>query len=294
MRLQSRALTPARLGAIAPAARSRGVTWQPRVRGAAGRRPAARLLLAAALLMPAGPLGAQTPEERGAAGEGHVRLMEQALEQAVRRGVDTVEQRLPAPAPGLIFFAGAIQARGFVVDDYGLFFDVEYPVVRRSILWSMGLIEPLDGGMARSLHNLRLRVLELPAAPARSALEQALRALERLPRPAPASPESAPGPEQPPVAREAERLPTAAAALEAFYQAVLRGALADAVVAHGGALPPGALADREWLAIGARDGRVRRGGERRTLQLRIRGGHLRALRDGRVSLEDTRARIEVR
>ena len=271
-----------------------GVAARPSGR-AGGGPPLAPFIVAAALLLAAGPAGAQQREDRGVPGaERQVRLMEQALEQAVRRGVDAVERRLPAPVPGLIFFAGTIQARGFVVDGYGLFFDVEYPVVRRSILWSIGAIEQLDGGMAHSLANLRRRVLEMPAGPARSALEQALRDLEHLTRSPRAVPETAAGSDPPAGAREDGPLPTAAADLEAFYQAALQGALADAVVAYGGAMPPGALADGEWLTVAARDGRGRRVGERRTLQLRIRGGHLSALRDGRLSVEDTRNRIEVR
>ena len=269
---------------------------QSHVHGVADRiPPLARFILAAALLLPAGPAGAQPQEDHGVpAAERQVRLMEPALEQAVRRGVDAVEQRLRAPVPGLIFFAGTIQARGFVVDGYGLFFDVEYPVVRRSILWSMGAIEQFDGGMTQSLEDLRLHALEMPAGPARSALEQAVRELERLTRPPVAMPETAAGSDPTDGGREQRRLPTAAADLEAFYHAALQGALADALVAYGGAMPPGALADGEWLTVAARDGRGRRAGERRTLRLRIRGGHLSELRDGRLSAEDARARIEIR
>ena len=276
---------------------------QSHIRGVEGRPPGgtdaaplpASFIIAAALLLIAGPAAAQPRTDSGVSdAERQIRLMEQALEQAVRRGVDAVEQRLRAPVPGLIFFAGTIQARGFVVDGYGLFFDVEFPVVRRSILWSIGAIEHFDGGMAQSLANLRRRVLEMPAGPARAALEQALRELERLTRPPAAVPETAADAEPPAGARDERPLPTAAADLEAFYHAALQGALADALVAYGGAMPPGALADGDWLSVAARDGRGRRAGARRTLQLRIRGGHLSALRDGRLSVEDTRDRIEVR
>ena len=268
----------------------RGVGSRPR-----GRPPLATHLLAAALLLPAGSAAGQPPEERGVpATERQIRLMEQALEQAVRRGVDAVEQRLPAPIPGLIVFAGTIQARGFSVDGYGLFFDVEYPVVRRSILWSIGAIEPFDGGMAQSLANLRRRVLAMPAGPARSALEQALRELERLTRSPAAGPETAAGLNPPAGESAARPAPTAAAELEEFYHAAVQGSLADALVAYGSAMPAGALAGGEWLTVAARDGRGRRTGERRTLQLRIRGLDLGALRDGRLSLEDARARIERR
>lgn len=273
---------------------------EPRVAPRTARRPRSKPplathLLAAALLLPAGSASGQPPAVRGVPDtERQIRVMEQALEQAVRRGVDAVEQRLPAPIPGLIVFAGTIQARGFSVDGYGLFFDVEYPVVRRSILWSIGAIEPFDGGMAQSLANLRRRVLEMPVGPARSALEQALRELERLTRPPAAGRETAAGQDPPAGERAARPAPTAAAELEEFYHAAVQGALADALVAFGSAMPAGALAGGEWLTVAARDGRGRRAGERRTLQLRIRGLDLGALRDGRLSLEDARARVEHR
>ena len=272
---------------------------QSNLRGVAGRPPAraplAPFVLGAALLLAAGPAAGQQQKDRGEPGaERQIRLIEQALEQAVRRGVDAVEQRLPAPVPGLIFLAGTIQARGFALDGYGLFFDVEYPVVRRSILWSIGAIERLDGGMAQSLENLRRRVLEMPAGPARSALEQALREMERLTRSPAAVPETAADADPPASAGDDRPFPAAAADLEAFYQAALQGALADALVAYGAAMPPGALANGEWLTVAARDGRGLRGGERRTLQLRISGGDLSALREGRLSVADIRARIEIR
>ena len=228
------------------------------------------------------------------AAERQVRLIEQGLEQAVRRGVDALEQRLPAPLPGLVVFAGTIRARGFVVDGYGLFFDVEFPVVRRSILWSITAMRQHDSAMAQSLANLRRRVLEMPPGLARSTLEDMIHELERATRtPAFARGSEAPS-DDPDGTRSESPAPPAPADLEAFYRAALQGELADALVAYGGALPPGALADSEWLTVAARDGRGRPTGARRTLQLRILGGHLRALRDGRLTVEDTRSRIEIR
>ena len=131
------------------------------------------LLVLAGVLLCAVPAAGQ-PAADGSlpAAERQVRLIEQGLEQAVRRGVDALEQRLPAPLPGLVVFAGTIRARGFVVDGYGLFFDVEFPVVRRSILWSITAMRQHDSAMAQSLANLRRRVLEMPPGLARSTLEE--------------------------------------------------------------------------------------------------------------------------
>ena len=82
---------------------------------------------------------------------------------------------------------------------------------------------------------------------------------------------------------------------EELYRTALREALTDALMMHGGALP-GTLGDFEWLTVAARDARAARvrAGERPTLQIRVRGGDLAALRDGRLSLEEARGRVETR
>ena len=254
------------------------------------------LALAGVLLCAVPAAGQPAGDASPPAAERQVRLIEQGLEQAVRRCVDAVEQRLPAPLPGVVVFAGTIRARGFVVDGYGLFFDVEFPVVRRSILWSIGAMRRRDGAMARSLADLRRRVVEMPPGVGRSALEDAIRELERLTRIPAFTGASGAGAEDPSGPPSERPEPTAAADLEDFYRKTLQGELAAALVAYGGTMPPGALGDGEWLTVAARDGRRRPAGgvERRTLQLRIRGGHLRALRDGRLTVEDTHSRIEIR
>ena len=251
------------------------------------------LALAGVLLCAPPAAGQPAADGPRPAAERQVRLIEQGLERAVRRGVDALEQRLPAPLPGLVVFAGTIRARGFVVDGYGLFFDVEFPVVRRSILWSINAMRQHDGAMAQSLANLRRRVLEMPPGLARSTLEEMVHELERATRTPAFARGSETAADDPGGARGESPAP-AAADLEAFYRGALQGELADALVAYGGALPPGALADAEWLTVAARDGRNRPAGARRTLQLRILGAHLRALRDGRLSVEDTHSRVEIR
>ncbi len=253
-----------------------------------------RFALAGVLLCAVPAAGQPAADGSLPAAERQVRLIEQGLEQAVRRGVDALEQRLPAPLPGLVVFAGTIRARGFVVDGYGLFFDVEFPVVRRSILWSITAMRQHDSAMAQSLATLRRRVLEMPPGLARSTLEDMVHELERATRTPAFGRGSEAAPDDPDGTRSESPAPTAPADLEAFYRAALQGELAAALVAYGGALPPGALADGDWLTVAARDGRGRRAGARRTLQLRILGGHLRALRDGRLTVEDTRSRIEIR
>jgi hypothetical protein len=64
--------------------------------------------------------------------------LEAALENAVRYGTQMLDQRLQASsAANMVMLAGMARARGFRLDDYGVMFDVEFPSMRRSMVWSM-------------------------------------------------------------------------------------------------------------------------------------------------------------
>ena len=264
-----------------------------------GRRglQACVVLLTLAGLLPA-PAFAQAPEPGGTPNETvlrHVHRLELELERAVSRGVSTVERQLPTLVPGLLFFAGSIQARGFVLDDYGVFFYVEYPVVRRSLLWSLGVLDPFGTGTGPALAGLRRRLLAVQDEPARAALGRALREVEEQARSTPAAPVAAGAPARAPDARADGGPVPLAVDPEDLYRTALREALTDALMTYGGALR-GALGDFDWLTVAARDARGLRvrAGERRTLRIRVRGGDLAALRDGRLSLEEARGRVETR
>lgn len=224
--------------------------------------------------------------ESDAALERELRMqrMEQLLEEAVARGVQLVEQQLPTVAPQLLFFAGPVQARGFVIDGHGMFFDVEYPVVRRSLLWSMSALGGMDVGMAAALRDMRARMLSLPEGPGRAGL-QAIAELEaQLPRAKPSPASGSPSGAQ--LASDVDP--------REIYLSALTDQLANAVVAFGSSL--GVEGD-EWLVVAARDGRGRADprlvGPRQTLQLRIKGHDLDALRQGRLTVEETRQRVEI-
>ena len=227
-----------------------------------------------------------------------VELMEQALEQAVSRGVRIVERQLPALAPGLVFFVGPIQARGFVLDGYGVFFDVEYPVVRRSILWSMGMLRQFDVTLSDTLEGLRRRMQGMQEGPARAAFGQALREIEAaVRRSSPVAPVALGGPRTTTERRDVATAPSSGAVSidpQELYLSALTGSLTDALLAHGEAMPVDGDA---WLTVAARDGRGSygrgRAPARRTLRLRIRGRDLAAIRNGELSPEEARARVEI-
>ena len=61
-------------------------------------------------------------------------LMEGALARAVNTGASRLNQEIRAVVPDMVVLAGESNARGFYLENYGVFFDVEVPVLRQSMM----------------------------------------------------------------------------------------------------------------------------------------------------------------
>ena len=117
--------------------------------------------VAARILMIVGVLGAavsaaeQAPARPAASpmqiqARQEISAFEASLENAVRSGAQMLDQRLQASsAANMVMLAGLTRARGFRLDDYGVLFDVEFPSMRRSMVWSMQELERASTGKAR-------------------------------------------------------------------------------------------------------------------------------------------------
>ena len=203
---------------------------------------------------------------------------------------------LASPVPGMLYFAGPTRVRGFELQDYGVFFHVEHPVVRRSILWSMNTLQ-LNGGMPTIFQDLRRRLQTMPEGPGQLAFEQILSEMEaELQRTAPLRPVGLGAarilsPEEDGDTRRPDRSVTIDP-LETYLTA-LSGELTDTLISFGSAL---GVAEDHWVSVAARDGRgqidSRVSSPSRTLKLRIRGRDLAALSAGRLSVDDLRRRVE--
>jgi hypothetical protein len=80
-----------------------------------------------------------------------ISAFEGALENAVRVGGQMLEQRLlTSSAANMVMLAGLNRARGFRLDDYGVLFDVEFPSMRRSMVWSMQALQQASAGKAKA------------------------------------------------------------------------------------------------------------------------------------------------
>ena len=122
-------------------------------------------LAASAVLAAAVPCGAQTVQPAGSQSQVQARqqvsAFEAALENAVRYGTQLLEQRLQASsAANMVMLAGMTRARGFRLDDYGVMFDVEFPSMRRSMVWTL---QELERNAAVSAAGRPVRAAETPS-----------------------------------------------------------------------------------------------------------------------------------
>lgn len=254
------------------------------------------LALAVALLMAAGAAQAQEP---GAAKlRSNLSIMEGVLERAVVLGADSLNRRVRALAPQdpPLLLAGEVDVRGFRLDGYGVFFDVEVPVLRQSVAWSLRALMDQGGvPLAAALSQLRAYVRTAADAQTRQSLERALHRLEMqvgAPDSHTVTPAAASSPAVAPLPPEAiEWLSNP----NAVYTSAVKSALIDAMLEHSQAL---AIGPEEWLTIAARDNESRRnpgqGDDGGTITLRVKGSDLAALRAGRMTEEEARRRVEIR
>lgn len=115
---------------------------------------ALRGLTAGLVLSAAASGAAQSPEPRPGASaplqiqaRQQIAALEGALENAVRQGTEMLNQRLQASnTDNWVVLAGLTRARGFRLDDYGVVFDVEFPSMRRSMVWTLQELERANAG----------------------------------------------------------------------------------------------------------------------------------------------------
>ena len=101
-------------------------------------------------------------------------VMEGVLERAVQHGGQLLSRRVQAVMPDMLLLAGAARARGFRLEGYGVFFDVEVPALRRSMAWSFRMLDQNGPGLASAVESLRRHVQTVGDPQARQDLEQAL------------------------------------------------------------------------------------------------------------------------
>src|SRR5687768_9040279 len=249
-------------------------------------------------------------------------MMEGVLERAVQFGVDNLRRRVRAVIPDdALLQGGAPQVRGFRLDGYGVFFDVEVPALRQSLAWSIRTMNETGNLLARDLAAMRAFARAIPDPRVQAEFERTLRRLQQQVGPAPqapqlasAAPTSGPtvsaqsvgtitaqslGAPVAPQAAEGVAAPAVDPALlndpSDAYTEEVKAAVVDAMIENSGLLM---LGDNDWLTVAARDNAPSApflSGDPNviTLVLRVRGSDLSAFRAGRLTLEQVRVRVQI-
>jgi hypothetical protein len=246
-------------------------------------------------------------------------MMERVLEGAVQVGVDNLRRRVRAIMPDDALLQGSPpQVRGFRLDGYGVFFDVEVPALRRSLAWSIRTMNETGNALARDIAAMRAFVQAIPDARVKAEFERTLRRVQQqvVPPQAPMVAAAAAGPQvtaqtvgaqmvtepiaEPAVAPEPVN-PVPAPVDNALlndpsdaYTDEVKAAVIDAMIENSGPL---VLGDDEWLTVAARDNApaapfISGDPDVVTLVLRVKGSDLSAFRAGRLTLEQVRARVQ--
>src|SRR5262245_12059112 len=245
-----------------------------------------------ALMLAMTPVFAQQPSDADQfKARQRISVMEGVLEKAVSSGAESMMRQFKTVSPDLPMLTGLPEARGFRLDGYGLFFDVEVPGLVPPVTWPLRQLYRDSNN--RAVDELRALMVTLNDPRQRDQLADVVRRLE-LPSQGTANMLNA---GQNSGALLVPR-PDAGAIEdpEARYTQEVKSALIDAMIENSGPL---AIGTDEWLTVAARDNvpsnpLVPDRADFSTLIIRVKGTDLAAYRAGRITLDDVRKKVEVR
>jgi hypothetical protein len=260
------------------------------------------------ILAGAVPAAAQTSQSEAAEqvkARQRISMMEAVLERAVANGADNMLRQVRAVMPESPMLSGAPQVRGFRLEGYGVFFDVGVPLLRMPIMWPLRARVTDNMATQVTLEELRELVPRLNARE-RAQVEQLVHRLElqlelSSSRAAPRG--AAGGAAVQPAGQGLAVEPVGPADADVLddpseaYTREVKAALVDAMLENSG---PIEIELNEWFTVAARDNVPRDPlipgdiADFSTVIFRIRGADLAAFRAGRLTLEEARARVEVR
>ncbi len=204
-----------------------------------------------------------------------LRVVERAFEETVEHSARNFASSMEELTPGAARFMGNTGAHGFRLDGYGLFFDVQIPVLRRSLSWVFRHLNRGHSELGPALQSLRQHMRSFDNGDVRDSLEEALRSIESL--------VGRPPPPPPPDFDPGE-----------MYAMEIRDALANAMLDYTDSLP---LAANEWLTVATTSSGNRADSPTDLprglgLMLRVRGNVLIALRQGEITRSEALDLIE--
>ncbi|HMC78312.1 MAG TPA: hypothetical protein VKH34_14290 [Vicinamibacterales bacterium] len=260
---------------------------------------------------------AADPAPQAPANREDIRAMEALLTNALQKGAQDLALRMQVNDPGSRFVTGTGRARGFALDGYGVFFDVDVPGMKQSLVWSAELLRQMQQAdylrqfiasnpdsnarqfamselarLERQLNGARLPQSLPPVqqmAPADRAVAQAVNETTTMAM-APVAPNAL-------VGRNAAAAPVASDLRDPneLYTDAVKNALIDAMLKYSGFLKIGA---DEWLTVAARDsegpaipGQI---DEASTIIIRIKGSDLAAFQSNRLTREEVLKKVQVK
>jgi hypothetical protein len=242
-----------------------------------------------AVLLAMTPAFAQQPqgEVDQAKARQRISTMEGVLERAVKNGADNMLREVRSVTSDPPVLTGPPQVRGFRLDGYGVFFDVEVPQLILPVTWPLRQLYRDNSN--RVADDLRALMVSL-SPPQR---EQVARLVQRLELQAPApQPLAGQGP-----GAQVQRTDPAFDDPEARFTQEVKAALIDAMIENS---QPLSIGPDEWLTVAARDNvpvdPLIRGdrAEFSTVIFRVKGSDLNAFRAGRITIDDVRKKVEIK
>jgi len=194
-----------------------------------------------------------------------ISLVEGSLERAVQNGAANFARQVQAISPnadGTAMLLGAPVVRGFPIEHFGVFFDVQMPSLQLSMVWPMRFNNQQSDALRRS----GVAPVSATAVPLRS---------DQTPSNDP----------QPGI------LDDPAAAAEAWRNEV-RATLIDAMIENTGSV---SVKPDEVIVVAARamlsSDRMPDPGETRTIELTLKGSDLLAYRANQITIEEARQKV---
>ena len=222
------------------------------------------------------------------------------------RNMEVVRVVMP---PDALMLTGAPSARGFRLEGYGVFFDVEVPTIRPTMAFTLRQMVDQNGlGAAAAVNQLKAYIDTVQDPRQRATLDRALRRLELQVGPVGPVPQDASASARTvgasTVTAQTTVAPVAAPAVDpqviedpnAAYTREVSTAIVDAMIENSGPLP---IAENEWLTVAARDNirpdRLVPGDTSNisSIVFRIKGVDLAAFRAGRMALDEARKHVEI-
>jgi hypothetical protein len=244
-----------------------------------------------------------------------VKVMEVVLTNAVKTGADTLARQMQIQEPGSIIVTGTARARGFVLDGYGVFFIVDVPMMKQSVVWSSQVLL-----REQRRDFLRQYIANTPDSPSRRYAQQMLRSLDgpvptgppvmaqgQRATPVSQQPDGSPAPASPTEGQPAQGMaaaqtvpdPLAAAPAlrdpNELYTEAVKTALIDAMLRYSGQL---GIGPEQWLTVAAQDseGPLTPGQlyDASTIVLRVKGSDVAAFLANKLTREEVLKKVEVR